>query len=62
MSAEVIQIASDARVNEAWDAYAAEAVKLADDPALLINRAFNENLARLHRAWLRLFNMQDVGR
>ncbi len=60
MSADnVIDLASDIRVTEAWNAYATEAQRLVDNRALLGDRAFNEKLARLHEKWRRLFLMGD---
>jgi hypothetical protein len=57
----VIELASESRVDDAWEAYAAKARQIADDPALLSDRAFNEDLAKLHEKWKRLFLMQEAG-
>lgn len=57
----VVELASEERVDEAWETYAAMARRLADDPKLLFDRDFNEGLARRHERWKRLFLMQDGG-
>lgn len=58
-TANVIDLASDVRVKEAWNAYATEAQRLVDDHKLIGDRAFNEKLARLHERWKRLFRIGD---
>ena len=55
----VVDLTSDVRVKEAWNAYATEARRLVDNHALLGDRAFNEKLARLHERWRRLFLIGD---
>ena len=57
--AEVIAIASQERVDRAWVEYAAKASELQHDHRLLCDRAFNEELARLHERWKRLFLASD---
>ena len=61
MSAQIHQLfATRADVDAAWARYAEEAKKLADDPKLLIDRPFRENLARLEKEWQRLFMAQEA--
>lgn len=55
----VIQLASEATVDSAWEAYAAMARRLSDDHTLLLDREFNQQLARSHEKWKRLFLMQE---
>lgn len=59
MSAQVIELVSVERVDEAWQSYASEARRLIDQPHLIADREFNERLARKHKAWLRLFYLQE---
>jgi len=42
-------------VDAAWNRYADKAKQLEADPSLLSDRAFNEDLARLHERWRLLF-------
>lgn len=61
MSAQIHQLfASEADVDAAWERYASEAKRLVDDPKLIIDRPFRENLARLEREWKRLFMAQEA--
>jgi hypothetical protein len=62
MSAQILSLASEAAVDSAWQSYVEEAARLADDPRLLCDRAFNEELTRRHERWRRLFLMQEGGR
>jgi hypothetical protein len=62
MSAQVIHLASEDRVDAAWHEYAEEARKLVTNPQLLCDRDFNETLARKHKAWLQLFYIQEAER
>lgn len=55
----IIELASEAAVNAAWNEYAALAVQLRDDPHLLVDREFNKQMARAHEKWRRLFLIQD---
>jgi hypothetical protein len=50
---QVIDMFGD--VDEAWGSYSAKARLLSDDPKLLCDRKFNEDLARLHERWRRLY-------
>jgi hypothetical protein len=50
---QVLTLASEAAVDSAWHDYAREAARLADDPRLLCDRAFNEELTRRHEKWRR---------
>lgn len=56
---QLIILASESAVDGAWTDYAREAARLADNPRLLCDRAFNEELTRRHERWRRLFLMQD---
>lgn len=55
MSAVVIPLASPHSVNDAWENYAVLARQLSEDATLLFDRGFNEELARRHRKWEKLF-------
>lgn len=55
MSAEVIELVSAARVEEAWDSYVEMARRLASQPSLLCDREFNEEITRRHERWRKLF-------
>jgi hypothetical protein len=55
MSAQVIELVTEQRVDEAWCEYSACAIRLRDDPGLLFDRTFNEEMARKHEKWKRLF-------
>lgn len=55
MSAQIIPIASVRSEDQAWDAYVEKAKLLADNPKLLLDRSFNEDLALRHERWRRLF-------
>lgn len=55
MSGNVIQIASESSVSEAWEAYAEMARRISSDSTLLFDRPFNEELARRHEKWRKLF-------
>lgn len=59
MSAQIIELVSEDAVDKAWNAYAQEACKLVAEPSLIANRSFNEELARRHERWVRLFLIQD---
>jgi hypothetical protein len=59
---EVLTFASDMAVDRAWDAYADMAKRLLDDPKLLIDREFREELARRDDRWRKLFLAQERGR
>lgn len=53
--AEVLAFVSQPRIEAAWSEYAEWATRLRDDPSLLADRAFNEECARRHERWRRLF-------
>jgi hypothetical protein len=57
---QVIHLVSEDAVDQAWHEYSREAAKLADNPKLLIDRAYNEQLTRLHARWQKLFLMQEA--
>jgi hypothetical protein len=48
-------------VDKAWDAYAEKARQIENSPRLLSDRQFNEELARLHERWRKLF-LRSEGR
>ena len=56
----VIPISSEQSVNAAWEAYAEMARRISDDSTLLFDRPFNEELARRHERWKRLFMLQEA--
>lgn len=56
---QVFHITSPQSVDEAWEAYASMARRLSDDSALLFDRGFNEELARRHDRWRKLFLMGE---
>lgn len=58
----VIQLATEQSVDQAWNAYAEWARRLSDDHSLLADRSFNEEMARRHERWKRLFITQEAGR
>lgn len=59
MSGNVIELADRATVDSAWESYAELARRIRDDQTLLFDRAFNEELARRHDRWRRLFLIGD---
>jgi len=58
----VVVLASEKAVDEAWDGFSALAARLPDHPELLADRAFMESLTRAEARWKRLFLMQEGGR
>jgi hypothetical protein len=59
---QVVHLASAQAVDDAWQAYVEQAALLVANPALLCNRAFNEECTRRHERWRRLFLIQEAGR
>lgn len=51
---------SPGAIDAAWDEYASKMQQLERDPKLLTNRQFNEETARLHERWRRLFLRTDA--
>jgi hypothetical protein len=60
MSAQIIPLVSEDAVNTSWEEYANTACRLILDPTLIADRAFNEELARKHSKWVRLFLRQEA--
>jgi len=54
-SSNVVPLVTQATLTEAWEMYAEQARQVADDPRLLFDKGFNEELARRHDRWRRLF-------
>lgn len=57
----VIDLVSETRVDEAWDAYVEFAHALSADPSKLTDRSFHEEFARRYENWRRLFLRQEGG-
>lgn len=57
----VVPLASEQAVDQAWEVYREMAVRLMTDPQLRLDRSFNEELTRRHEKWKRLFLIQDGG-
>lgn len=55
----IIELASEASVDRAWNDYASMARRILDDHTLLWDREFNQQLTRLHEKWKRLFLIQE---
>ena len=62
MSASVIPIAPQSRVDEAWDEYAALRRLELDRPELLLDRAHVNATIRAHERYRALFLMRERGR
>lgn len=58
----IIELASERAVDAAWAAYSNKAVLLLDQPSLLVDRQFNEELTRLHEHWKKLFMIQEASK
>jgi hypothetical protein len=58
MSGSVIELITDAAVNEAWERYASLARRVGNDLSLLTDRPFQEELARRHDRFRRLYLLQ----
>jgi hypothetical protein len=54
MSADVLEIAPRAAVDQAWEAYRKHAARAFDDKRLLLNRGYMEEWARLEARFKRL--------
>ncbi|MDB5584289.1 MAG: hypothetical protein JWR80_9465 [Bradyrhizobium sp.] len=57
--AQIIDLVSEQRVDQAWESYAEFARRLSDDHTLISDRGFNEEMARRHERWRKLFMMQE---
>lgn len=55
----VVEIASEQATVDAFEHFAEWARQISDEPALLWDRPFNEELERRRNKWLRLFNMRE---
>lgn len=51
----VIDLVSPERVDHAWESYRVLAARLRNAPELLLDRKFNEEMARAHERWRKLF-------
>lgn len=62
MTAEVHQLfASEAEVDRAWGCYIEKARLLFENPALICDRQFQEEVTRRHERWKKLFLRQEAG-
>jgi hypothetical protein len=59
MTAAVVDLVSQERVEEAWDALREHSARLIDEPKLLLDREFMEKQTRLERRFKRLLNAMD---
>jgi hypothetical protein len=59
MSAQILQLVSEQSVESAWASYAEKASQLVGNPSLIADRAFNEELARRHARWVKLFLVKE---
>lgn len=59
MTAAVIDLVSQERVDAAWDALRIHSARLVDDPKLLLDRAFMEEQTRLESRFKRLLLALD---
>jgi hypothetical protein len=59
MTAQVLQLVSEQSVDAAWEQYREVAAQLITEPSLIADRAFNEELARRHARWVKLFLVQE---
>jgi predicted component of type VI protein secretion system len=62
VSAQVIELVSEATVDQAWSDYTAYARQLSEDHTKLTDRAFHEEFTRRYERWRKLFMMQEAGR
>lgn len=62
MSAQILSLASDSRVDEAWDELCFFSRQIAADPKRLLDRAFMESHAKAEQRWKTLFLMQERSR
>ena len=56
---EVIQIATQAQAEDAWNDYATFTARALENPALWIDAGFMAERRRLQRKWERLFDRID---
>jgi hypothetical protein len=59
MSAQVIELAGQQSVDQAWTDYTDMAKLLSEDHSKLLDRAFHEDFVRRYDRWRKLFLMQD---
>lgn len=62
MAAQIIELASEASVDQAWSDYTAYARLLSEDHTKLTDRTFHEEFTRRYERWRKLFMMQEAGR
>jgi hypothetical protein len=55
----VLQLVTEAAVDEAWRELAQHRASLPDNPRLLLNREWVETDARLHARFIRLFRASE---
>lgn len=55
----IIELGNVESVDTAWERYAEMARQIASDHTLLFDRTFNEELARRHERWKRLFMLGE---
>lgn len=59
MTAQVIELASDAAVDRAWDDYCQLIREMWADDSLRTNLAHNQQIVRAWNRWRDLFNMRE---
>lgn len=52
---EVIPIVTRAQVEAAWESYRVKAVEVVDNPRLLCDREYNQELAKLYAHWRQIY-------
>jgi hypothetical protein len=62
VNARVIDLVSEATVDQAWLDYTDMAKMLSEDHTKLTDRTFHEEFTRRYERWRKLFMMQEVGR
>jgi hypothetical protein len=60
--AQVIELVSEATVDQAWNDYTDMAKLLSEDHTKLTDRTFHEEFTRRYERWRKLFMMQEGGR
>lgn len=58
----VARLATPYAAEQAWERYAEFARRVADDPRLLADRQFHENMLRAHRQFRELFEVLEDAR
>lgn len=59
MSADIIALSDQARVDEAWEAFRAHSARAQKDLSLMLDREYVQESIRLHNRFTRLFKMQE---